>query len=82
MAKIKLIQIEEAEGLVKEVYDDIQRIRGEGKVSNLFKSYANFPALLKANWEQAKVVMGGGKLTKKMKETMAIGLAVVNNCSY
>jgi alkylhydroperoxidase/carboxymuconolactone decarboxylase family protein YurZ len=82
MARIKLVSIEEAQGLVKEVFDEIESVRGKGKVSNLFRSYANFPQLLKANWEQSKVVKGGGVLSKKMKETIAIGLAVVNNCSY
>jgi alkylhydroperoxidase/carboxymuconolactone decarboxylase family protein YurZ len=82
VARIKLIEIEEAEGLVKEVYDDIQRVRGEGMVSNLLKGFANFPELLKANWERMCVIMGKGNLSKKLKESIALGLAVANGCTY
>ncbi len=82
MVRIKLIEIEEAEGLVKEVYDDIQRVRGEGMVSNLLKGFANFPELLKANWERMCVIMGKGNLSKKLKESIALGLAVANGCTY
>jgi len=82
MARIKMVLPEEAQGLVKEVYDEMEQVRGKGRISNLFKAYANFPNLLKANWEQMKVIMGGGTLSKKMKETIAVGLAVVNECTY
>jgi predicted AlkP superfamily phosphohydrolase/phosphomutase len=82
MARINLVQVDEAEGVVKKVFDEMEKIRGKNKVSNLFKAYAKHPQLLRANWTRMKVIMGGGCLTKKMKETIAVNLAVINKCNY
>jgi alkylhydroperoxidase/carboxymuconolactone decarboxylase family protein YurZ len=82
MARVRYVEIEEAEGLVREVYEDIQRVRGRGRVSNLFKSYAHFPELLKANWEQSKAVMSDGALSHRFKEGLAVAISAANGCSY
>lgn len=82
MPRIGLLEIAEATGAVRSVYDDIQRARGEGHVSNLFKAYAAFPELLAANWERMKVLMRGGTLSRKLKECVMIALAEINRCTY
>ncbi len=82
MPRIRLVRIAEATGPVKAVFDDIQRVRGEGRVSNLFKGYAAFPDLLAANWERMKVLMRGGTLSRKLKESIMIALAEINRCAY
>lgn len=82
MEKIKLIQVDEAEGTVKKIYDEMEKVRGKDKVSNLFKAYANHPQIARANWNRMKIIMGGGCLSKKMKETIAVNLAVINECNY
>jgi len=80
--RVRLVEIDQAEGEVKEVFDDIQRVRGEKRVSNLFKGYAIFPELLKANWQRMKAIMGGGTLSKKLKESVMVALAELNQCTY
>ena len=80
--RVKLVQIEDAKGEVKEVFDDMQKIRGPGCVSNLFKGYAIWPELLKVNWQRMKVVMGSGSLSRKVKESIMIALAEINRCKY
>jgi hypothetical protein len=80
--RVKLVQIEDAAAEVKEVYDDMQKIRGPGRVSNLFKGYAIWPELLKVNWQRMKVVMGSGRLSRKVKESIMIALAELNRCEY
>jgi hypothetical protein len=82
MPHIQLIEIADAHGLVREVYDDIERVRGEGRVSNLLKGYAVHPELLKVNWERMKVLVSGGVLPRRLKEAVMVGLAEINNCSY
>ncbi len=82
MPRIRLIEIPEATGAVRAVFDDIQRVRGEGRVSNLFKGYAAFPELLAANWERMRVLMRGGTLSRKLKESIMIALAEINRCTY
>ena len=80
--RVKLVQIEDAKGEVKAVFDDMQKIRGPGRVSNLFKGYAIWPELLKVNWQRMKVVMGSGSLSRKVKESIMIALAEINRCKY
>ncbi len=81
--RIKLVEIDQARGEVKEVFDDIQKIRGEGRVSNLFKGYAISPELLKANWQRMKAIMGEGSLlSRKLKESVMVALAELNQCTY
>ena len=43
MATVKLIEPEDAEGKVKEIYDDITKTRGGDKVNNIWKALANDP---------------------------------------
>jgi len=80
--RVRLVEIDQAQGEVKEVFEDIQRVRGEGRVSNLFKGYAIFPELLKANWQRMNALMRGGNLSKKLKESVMVVLAEFNRCSY
>jgi hypothetical protein len=79
---VKLVQIENAKGVVQEVFEEMQEVRGPGRVSNLFKGYAIWPELLRVNWDRMKVVMGGGSLSRKVKEAVMIALAEINRCEY
>jgi alkylhydroperoxidase/carboxymuconolactone decarboxylase family protein YurZ len=80
--RVKLMEIDEAKGDVKDVFEDMQRVRGKGRVSNLFKGYAIWPELLRANWQRMKVVMRGGNLSRKVKESVMIAVAELNQCDY
>jgi hypothetical protein len=82
MAHIKLIPPDEADGELKALYADIERVRGAGRVSNLFRGYGAFPALARANWERLQVLLGQGTLTRKLKEAIMIAAAEVNGCTY
>ncbi len=82
MPRIRLVEVAGATGAVRAVFDDIQRVRGTGHVSNLFKGYAAFPELLAANWERMQVLMRGGTLSRKLKESIMIALAEINRCTY
>lgn len=80
MARIKLVEPEEAQGLVKEIYEEIERVKGKRGITNTIKAYANHPELLKIKWEHSKAQMNG-KLSNKMKYLLGLGLAVTNECS-
>ena len=80
MPRIKPIEVEDATGEVKEVYDDI--LAAFGMVPNLFKTSAHFPPLLKSNWEKVKAVMMQGALTRKTKEAIAVLVSKDNSCNY
>jgi len=53
-----------------------------GHVPNVFKSYAEHPPLLAANWEKFKAVMLQGKLRRKVKEVIASVISYDNKCNY
>lgn len=79
---IELTPVEQATGKRKELYDDLERVRGKGRVSNLFKAYGAFPELGQANFTRLSVLLSQGTLSVKLKEAVMTALAVINHCDY
>ena len=79
---INLTPVDQAEGELKALYDDLERVRGKGRVSNLFKAYGKFPALGQANFTRLTTLLAKGKLTIKLKEAVMVALAEINHCTY
>lgn len=79
---IDLVPTDQATGGRKELYDALERVRGKGRVANLFKAYGAFPELGKANFERLNVLLDKGSLTRKFKEGLMTALAEVNRCDY
>jgi uncharacterized peroxidase-related enzyme len=79
---IDLVSIEQATGPRKALYDEMERVRGPGRVSNLFKAYAAFPALAQANFHRLMVLLSKGNLSVKFKEALMTALAEANKCDY
>lgn len=82
MAYIELVPTEKATGELKDLYNDLERVRGKGRVSNLFKGYGAFPALAQANFTRLNILLGQGKLSAKLKEAVLTALAEINHCEY
>ena len=79
---IDLVPPEEAEGERKALYGELERVRGPGRVSNLFRAYSAFPALGMANFRRLVVLLTQGRLSVKFKEGVMTALAEVNRCDY
>jgi len=79
---IDLVPVEKAQGLRKALYDELERVRGKGRVSNLFKAYSAFPQLGMANLRRLMALLGEGSLSVKFKEAVMTALAEVNRCDY
>ena len=79
---IELVPPERATGLRKELYDELERVRGPGRVSNLFKAYSAFPELAQANFRRLMVLLTRGSLSVKFKEAVMTALAEANKCDY
>lgn len=62
------------------ILEDIHRTFG--MVPNLFRAYANHPALLEANWRKVKAVLLNGSIGRKTKELMAYLISLDNGCTY
>ena len=79
---IELVDVNDATGDRKSLYDDLERVRGKGRVSNLFKAYGAFPELGIANFKRLTVLLSRGTLSEKLKEAVMTALAVINHCDY
>ncbi len=83
MATIAMISEKEANGKVKEIYDEIMDRLGIDFVPNLYKVMAHNPEYLEVNWNKSKTVMHqDGKLDAVTKEAIAIATATVLGCDY
>ena len=79
---IEFVDMERAQGLRKILYEEVERVRGKGYLSNLFKAYSAFPELGLANFQRLTVLLGKGALSVKFKEAVMTALAEVNRCDY
>ncbi|MBB6488638.1 carboxymuconolactone decarboxylase family protein [Rhizobium lusitanum] len=79
MSRITLIDPASATGMVG---DQLQQINGAfGVVPNMFKAVANSPAALASMWGSFGA-LGGGKISAKLGEQIAVAIADRNNCNY
>ena len=82
MATVSLIEYEDASEDVKEVFDDIRRVRNSDIINNFWKALAHHPETLKRTWEHLKTVMAPGELDTLQKEMIYIAVSIINNCDY
>jgi alkylhydroperoxidase family enzyme len=77
-ARIKLIEPEEAEGRMKELYDTFN-----GRMANILKVHSLNPKSLEAHLQYYKVIMfGKSPLSRKVREMIATVVSSTNKCFY
>ena len=82
MPTVAMIEENDAEGVVRDVYDDIKRTRGIDFVPNFWKTIAHHPATLMRLWAEVKAVMAPGALDQRTKEMIAVAVSATNGCEY
>mgnify|MGYP001463629787 CR=1 FL=1 len=82
MPIFKPIQESEAEGKVKEIYDEIKKARKITAVPNFWKNLANDPNTLERTWYSLKQIMKKGSLDPLTKELIYVAVSITNNCEY
>lgn len=81
MAKIPLIEMEDASPEVREIYEDIIRTRPEEGLGVPFKGYANSLNVLKANWEKHKrLIYSETTLSSKLKSSIQLVVSDAIGC--
>ena len=80
MARLKALEKRDVAQEVLPIYEEIEK--AFGRVPNIFKTYAYFSPLLKANWEKVKAMMMGGSLRRELKEAIALVVSDANACQY
>jgi AhpD family alkylhydroperoxidase len=83
MATLGFIEYEDASPEVRDVYDDIMRVRQTDWINNFWKALAHDPATLRRTWESIKQIMGpGGALDPLVKEMIYVAVSATNQCPY
>ncbi len=82
MATVRMVEYDEAEGEVREIFDEIMESRGIDFVPNIWKTLAMHPPTLERIWRGLEAVMAPGRLDRLSKEMIAIAVSATNNCEY
>ena len=82
MPIFKLIEENDAKGKVKEIYDEIKKVRQITEIPNFWKSLANNPETLERTWTSLKQVMKKGTLDPVVKELIYVAVSITNGCEY
>ena len=82
MTIFKPIQENEANGKVKEIFEEIKSVRQITEVPNFWKYIANSPETLERTWKSTSQVMKPGALDAVTKELIYVAVSVTNGCEY
>ena len=81
MPNIRLIEPDDADGLLKDEYD--AAVERAGKVFNIVKAMSLNPATLRASMELYRAVMfGRSELSRAERELLAVVVSRANDCHY
>lgn len=89
MATVKLVEYEDADIEVRQIYDDIISHRksygqtiATDQINNFWKALAVHPKLMKKTWENLKSVMASPTIDKLTKHLIYIAVSVTNGAEY
>lgn len=81
MPWIKVIEENEAEGEVKEIYDSIKKSRR--KLSNIMQIQSLMPEVMKSHMDlYLSVMFNKSSITRDEKELIAVVVSTLNDCLY
>jgi alkylhydroperoxidase family enzyme len=81
MSHLRLTEVDEATGLLKEEYD--AAVGRAGKVFNIVKSMSLRPGVLERSMELYRAVMfGPSELSRAERELLAVVVSRANDCHY
>ena len=81
MTWIKVIDVPEAEGLLRKAYDEVSSSRGE--VGNILKVHSLRPKILIAHLHLYRELMfSRSELSRTDREAIALAVSVINKCHY
>ena len=81
MAHVRLIEVDEATGLLQEEYE--AAVGRAGKVFNIVKAMSLRPGVLRRSMQLYKAVMfGPSGLSRQERELLAVVVSRQNDCHY
>ena len=78
----KIIEENEATGKIKEIYDEIKKVRQIAEIPNFWKSLANNSETLERTWTSLQQIMKKGALDPVVKELIYVAVSITNGCEY
>jgi AhpD family alkylhydroperoxidase len=82
VATVKLVDENDPNPVVQEVFRDIKATKQIDFVPNIWRALATHPAHLRLCWTRLKAIMSPGKLDLPTKEIIALAVSVTNSCRY
>jgi hypothetical protein len=82
MARIALISPSDVTGRVREIFREIEGVRGPGRVPNLMRAYAHHLPSLESNWDRMKRLLKSGLLPTRTKEMIGLLMGGLHKCGY
>ncbi len=81
MTWIKVIELPDADGALRQAYDEVASARGE--VGNILKAHSVHPRVMSAHLCLYRELMfGRSELTRSEREMIAVAVSVANHCHY
>jgi AhpD family alkylhydroperoxidase len=82
MATVKLVDEDDHNPLIQEVFRDIKETKKIDFIPNIWRALATHPQHLSLCWTRLKAIMTPGKLDLLTKEIIALAVSVTNSCRY
>ena len=83
MATIPFKHVDDAEGLAKEVYENIMRTYGMDEPPGIYQLMGNTPEFLAATWPRSRYLFGkDSNFSLRDKHILTLGVSAINNCEY
>jgi AhpD family alkylhydroperoxidase len=83
MPTVKLVDENDPNPLVQEVFQDIKKTKKIDFVPNIWRALATHPEHLRLCWTRLKAIMQPGrKVDLLTKEIIALAVSVTNSCRY
>jgi AhpD family alkylhydroperoxidase len=82
MPLVKLVDENDPNPVIQEVFKDIKATKKINFIPNLWRALATHPEHLRLCWTRVKAIMTPGKLDLATKEAIAVAVSVTNGCDY
>ena len=82
MPTVKLVDENDPDPLIQEVFRDIKETKKIDRVPNIWRALATHPEHLRLSWTRLKAIMQPGKVDLLTKEIIALAVSVTNSCHY
>src|SRR5215469_18270848 len=82
MPTVKLVDENDPNPLIQEVFKDIKETKKIDHVPNIWRALATHPTHLELCWTRLKAIMQPGKVDLLTKEIIALAVSATNGCDY